>query len=98
MTVWILQNDLNLLISPSLENNVSLDAAWIYVRFVDIRSIFLPRSGLIISKTSLYNVDPLKPHFYTVKRGFTEVYIIFLILQKKERLWVLVGTASPRRF
>ena len=33
----------------------------------------------IITKTYLYNVDPLKPHFYIVKLGFTGVYIIFLI-------------------
>ena len=26
-----------------------------------------------------YNSDPLKPHFYIVKLGFTGVYIIFLI-------------------
>ena len=32
-----------------------------------------------ITKTCLYNVDPLKPHFYIVKLGFTGVYIIFLI-------------------
>ena len=32
-----------------------------------------------ITKTYLYNFDPLKPHFYTVKLGFTGVYIIFLI-------------------
>ena len=31
-------------------------------------------------KTYLYNFDPLKPHFYSVKLGFTKVYIIFLIL------------------
>ena len=30
-------------------------------------------------KTCLYNFDPLKPHFYIVKLGFTGVYIIFLI-------------------
>ena len=30
-------------------------------------------------KTCLYNFDPLKPHFYIVKVGFTGVYIIFLI-------------------
>ena len=30
-------------------------------------------------KTCLYNIDPLKPHFYIVKLGFTGVYIIFLI-------------------
>ena len=32
-----------------------------------------------IAKTCLYNFDPLKPHFYIVKLGFTGVYIIFLI-------------------
>ena len=32
-----------------------------------------------ITKTHLYNFDPLKPHFYIVKLGFTVVYIIFLI-------------------
>ena len=35
-----------------------------------------------ITKTRLYNFDPLKPHFYIVKLGFTGVYIIFLILLK----------------
>ena len=33
----------------------------------------------VITKTYLYNFDPLKPHFYIVKLGFTGVYIIFLI-------------------
>ena len=32
-----------------------------------------------ITKTCLYNFDPLKPHFYIVKLGFTGVYINFLI-------------------
>ena len=34
---------------------------------------------VIITKTCLYNFDPLKPHFHIVKLGFTGVYIIFLI-------------------
>ena len=51
-----------------------------------------------ITKTCLYNFDPLKPHFYVVKLGFTGVYIIFLISAQKHRLWVLVRTASLRRF
>ena len=34
---------------------------------------------IVITKTCLYNFDPLKPHFYIVKLGFTGVYIIFLI-------------------
>ena len=32
-----------------------------------------------ITKTRLYNFEPLKPHFDIVKLGFTGVYIIFLI-------------------
>ena len=51
-----------------------------------------------ITKTYLYYIDPLKPHFYIVKLGFTEVYIIFLISAQKHRLWVFVSTASSRRF
>ena len=35
-----------------------------------------------ITKTRLYNFNPLKPHFYIVKLGFTGVYIISLILLK----------------
>ena len=52
----------------------------------------------IITKICLYNFDPHKPHFYIVKLGFTGVYIIFFISAQKHRLWVLVRTASPRRF
>ena len=33
----------------------------------------------IITKTRLYYFNPLKPHFYMLKLGFTGVYIIFLI-------------------
>ena len=51
---------------------------------------------LCITKTCLYNFDPLKPHFYIVKLGYTGVYIIFLISAQKYRLWVLVRTASTR--
>ena len=36
----------------------------------------------VITKTCLYNVDPLKPHFHIVKLGFTGVNIIFLFLFK----------------
>ena len=51
-----------------------------------------------ITKTYLYNFDPLKPHFYIVKLRFTGVYIIFSYFCSKHRLWVLVRTASARRF
>ena len=39
-------------------------------------------SNMHITKTCLYNFDPLKPHFYIIKLGFTGVYIIFLFLLK----------------
>ena len=31
-----------------------------------------------VTKTCLHNFDPLKPHFYIVKLGFTGLYINFL--------------------
>ena len=37
------------------------------------------RGKMSITKTCLYNFDPLKPHFYIVKLGFRGVYIIFLL-------------------
>ena len=37
-----------------------------------------------ITKSCLYNLDPLKPHFYIVKLGFTGVCIIFLISAQKQ--------------
>ena len=43
-----------------------------------------------ITKTCLYNFDPLKRHIYIVKLGFTGVVIIFLISAQKHRLCVLV--------
>ena len=51
-----------------------------------------------ITKTCLYNFDPLKTNFYIVKLGFTGAIIIFLVSAQKYRLWVLVRTASTRRF
>ena len=36
-----------------------------------------------ITETCLHNFDPIKPHFYIVKLGFTGVYIIFLISAQK---------------
>ena len=39
---------------------------------------------LFITKTYIYNVDPLKPRFYIVKLGFTEVYIIFFLISAQK--------------
>ena len=53
------------------------------IKFEDKKSILLPNDVskifLYITKTCLYNFDPLKPPFYIVKLGFTGVYIIFLL-------------------
>ena len=43
-----------------------------------IETLF-PVSCENITKSYLYNFDPLKPHFYIVKLGFTRVDIIFFI-------------------
>ena len=51
--------------------------------------------SLFITTTCLYNYDPLKPCFYIVKLGFTEVYIIFIISAQKHRLWY--SLELPRR-
>ena len=48
-----------------------------------------------ITKTYLYNFDPLNPHFYIVKLGIKGVYIIFLISAQKYRLWY--SLEPPRR-
>ena len=71
-----------------------MDALSVGVVVVGVGGATLP----VIRKTYLYNFDPLKPHFYIVKLGFTGVYIIFLISAQKHRLWALVRTASPMRF
>ena len=39
-------------------------------------------SDIRSTRTRLYNFDPLKPHFYIVKLGFTGVNIFFLFLLK----------------
>ena len=44
-----------------------------------LRSALGPHCFAHISKTYLYNFDPLKRHFYIVKLGFTGVFIIFYI-------------------
>ena len=45
-----------------------------------IQSAAISRTILeLITKTRLYNFDPLKPHFYIVKLGFAGVLVIFLI-------------------
>ena len=44
---------------------------------------------ILITETYLHNFDPLKPHFYIVKLGFTGVYNIFSYFCSKTKI---VGT------
>ena len=39
----------------------------------------------MLTKTCLFNFDPLLPQFYIVKLGFTGINIIFLIFDKKKK-------------
>ena len=48
-----------------------------------------------ITKPYPYNFDPLKPHFYIVKLGFTGVYIIFLI--SAQNIGYVYSLEPPRR-
>ena len=60
---------MNIIVPPLPPRGVLLEYRWLCIAI----------KGLPITKTRLYNFDPLKPHFYIVKLGFTGVYIIFLI-------------------
>ena len=62
------------------------------------QGFFLLNLFQIITKTCLYNFDPLKPHFYTVKLGFTGIYIIFLNSAQRHRLWSGSNEYSQSRF
>ena len=67
-----------------------------FVLFTEIQPFL--EFTLTIMQTRPYNENPLTPHFYIVKLGFTGVCIFFLIFALKHRSWVLVRTASVRRF
>ena len=86
--------------SPSQDDLVCLEIG--SHSYLCSQTLSLLRHALVmviyITKTCLYNFDPCKHHFYVVKLGFIGVYIIFLISAQKHRLWVLVRTASLRRF
>ena len=54
-------------------------SAWVFAVWSESSLRIAKEARILITKTHLYNFDPLKPHFYIVKLGFTGVYIIFLI-------------------
>ena len=62
----------------SLWGHPFLEKRWYY--FDEIATP--PLSFTSRKHTYTYNFDPLKPHFYVVKLGWTGVYIFFLISAK----------------
>ena len=81
--VWEVWDGCHITESTRIEQ-VQLNAA----RIVTGLPIFSSLLSLYITKTCLYNFDPLKPHFFIVRKlGFTGVYIVFLISAQKHRLW-----------
>ena len=83
---------------------VKRKSAFEHAQNVRIHNISLMRSliwtyalhlNILITKTCLYNFDPLKPHFYIVKLGFPGVYIIFLYLLKN--IDCVYSLEPPRR-
>ena len=48
----------------------------------EVSFIYTQLRFLYTTKTSPFNEDPLTPHFYIVKLGFTGVYIIFIFCSK----------------
>ena len=69
-----------------------LQNQWLLWNSDEQRQLILPFD---FHENKLYNIDPLKPHFYIVKLGFTGVCIIFLISAQKHRLWY--SLEPPRR-
>ena len=65
------------------QNATLLITQWAFVTTITFvsKDVQVPLKWICycITKTRLYNFDPLKPHFYIIKLGFTGVYIIFLI-------------------
>ena len=64
------------LIIAFLSNCISCIIRITFVVFIILMNFIFV---VFITKTHMYNFDPLKPHFYIVKLGFTGVYIIFHI-------------------
>ena len=98
--IWFIrsiQSSLLLELSLLNEGTAPSNPPTLQIYYKDLKRVSLEtKNTQDITKTCLYNFDPLKPHFYIVKLGFTGVYINFLISAQKHRLWVLVRTAYPQ--
>ena len=83
-----------ILISPFVASGV---LCFVIVAFVFVLSVFDRILFMIsITKICLYNFDPLKLLYR--KTGVYRGIHYFSYFCSKHRLWVLVRTASPRRF
>ena len=72
--------------SLDAENNcAALSRVWAHLSKVQFSHVAaqIMKFRIVITKTYLYNFDPLKPYFYIVKLGFTGVYIIFFLILLK---------------
>ena len=82
-----------------IERSAKTDQTALMRRLIWIFAGLSCRKCCAITKTYLYNFDPLKPHFYIYnKTGVYRGIHYFSYFCSKHRLWVLVRTASPRRF
>ena len=98
----------------NLEDRFALNNAYIYLQFLSGTFIHRDFLFMLFNNNSNYcfivfyhcllitiritcpcDLYPLTLHLYIVKLGLTGEYIIFAL---KHRLWVLVRTASLRRF
>ena len=70
----------------------------VYLKTGFVFFLFFSQPLTNIRKTCPCNIYPPTPHFYTKKNGVCRGIPIFLIFAPKHRMWVLVRTASPRRF
>ena len=82
----------------SLQTNVKIYPCDICMLVLCQKVVYELRCRAIITKTYQYNFDPLNPHFYIVKLGFTGIYIIFPISAQNHRLLVHIRASSARRF
>ena len=76
---------------------ISKTAHTIFTALLQEQLILYENFDSHITKTCLYNFDPLKPHFYIVKLGFTELYIIIFYFCSKHRFFCVYSLEPPHQ-
>ena len=71
-----------------VQSVISGPSIWMYAQ-LRFRSACAFVLCLHMTKTCRYNIDPLKPHFYSKTGVYRDIHY-FLIFAQKHRLWVLV--------